>query len=133
MSGESAHHIRLVEVLIQTVERDHRPRGGLMVFADHHRFGADRPPNIGGFQPDLFASDVPSTFRILGEAKTPYDLETDRSRRQLMAFFDHLALYPGSRLYLAVPFLTAPRARYILKSVRRPEHDGVTADVLACV
>ena len=31
MSGESAHHIRLVEVLIQTVERNHQMRGGLMV------------------------------------------------------------------------------------------------------
>lgn len=80
MSGESAQHVKLVEALIDTTEKRHRPPRGLMVFADHHRFGSDRPPRIAGFTPDLFASDVPSTFRIVGEAKTPDDLETERSK-----------------------------------------------------
>ena len=132
MSGESAQHVYLVETLIETVERRHRPPRGLMIFADHHRFGADRPPTIGGFTPDVFASDVPSTFRVVGEAKTPSDLETERSRRQITAFLDHLTLYEGSTFYLAVPFFTAPRARFILKSVRRAEHYVVAIEILAC-
>ena len=133
MSGESSRHVRLVETLIEVVESNHRPPGGLALFADHHRFGADLPPFIGGFRPDLFASDVPATFHILGEAKTAKDLETERSQRQLLAFLDHLVLYPGSALYVAVPYLTVPRARFIIRSIKRPEHDAVAVDVLACV
>lgn len=133
MSGESAQHVYLVETLIEMVESRHRPSRGLMVFADHHRFGSDRPPTIGGFMPDVFASDVPATFRVIGEAKTPSDLETERSRRQILAFLDHLALYEGSTFYLAVPYFTAPRARFVLKSARRAEHDAVATEILACV
>jgi hypothetical protein len=117
MSGESARHVYLVETLIETVERRHRPPRGLMIFADHHRFGSDRPPTIGGFTPDLFASDVPETFQVLGEAKTASDLESERSRRQIIAFLDHLALYKGSIFYLAVPYFTAPRALWLARDL----------------
>lgn len=133
MSGESAKHVFLVEKLIETIERQHRPPRGLMVFADHHRFGDDRPPTIGGYTPDVFASDVPATFRVVGEAKTPSDLETERSRRQIIAFLDHLVLYKGSTLYLAVPYFAAPRARAILKLLRRTEHDAVATEILPCM
>lgn len=133
MSGESALHTRLVEHLVATVEERYSLHTDLVVFADHHRFGRDRPPTIGVFTPDLFAVRVPSTFHVIGEAKTPGDLETDRSHRQLAAFLDHLALYPGSTLILAVPWITAPRARYILKRLRGEHHAGVATDVLACI
>lgn len=132
MSGESKRHVYLVEKLIQEVERRHYHPRGLMIFADHHRFGSDRPQTISGFTPDVFACDLPATFRILGEAKTPVDLESVRSRRQMTAFLDHLALYQKSTFYLAVPYFTAPRARFILKSIRRPEHEGVAVEVMAC-
>ena len=104
-----------------------------MVFADHHRFGNDRPATIGGYIPDVFASDVPATFQVVGEAKTSADLETKRSRRQIIAFLDHLALYERSSFYLAVPYFTAPRARYIVKLARRAEHDAVATEILACM
>ena len=133
MSGESARHVRLVEALIRTVESRHQPPRGLLIFADHHRFGTDRPPTIGGFTPDLLASDLPETFRVVGEAKTPADLETERSRRQVLAFLDHLALYAGSVFYLAVPILSAPRARSLLCSVRHSDHLTVIIEVLPCV
>jgi hypothetical protein len=132
MSGESALHVRLVERLITAVEERYSLHADLMVFADHHSFGRDRPPTIGVFTPDLFASRVPSTFHVIGEAKTPSDLESDRSHRQLEAFLDHLALYPGSALILAVPWTTAPRARHILKRLRGDDHAGVATEILAC-
>ena len=132
MSGESARHIRLVEALVEAVKSRHRPPRGLVVFADHHSFGSDRPPIIGGFTPDVFASDLPVTFRVVGEAKTPAELEAERSRRKLLSFLDHLALYPCSTFYLAVPILSAPRARALLRSMQRPEHQAATLEVLPC-
>jgi hypothetical protein len=130
MSGESARHRRLVESLIEVIERRHQTVPSVVIFADHHRFGSELPPTIGYFTPDVFACDVPATFRVIGEAKTRDDLETERSRRQLTAFLDHLSLYPLGALWLAVPFHVAPRARHLIKSIRRPEHQAVVVEIL---
>src|SRR5579862_5026280 len=129
MSGESELHVRLVERLIDEVGVRHGPPSDVVIFADHHRFGRDRLAQIGGFTPDVFASDIPATFRVVGEAKTESDLLTERSQRQIAAFLDHLALYPKSALYLAVPWLLAPRANGLLRALRRNNHAGVRVEV----
>lgn len=133
MSGESQRHVRLVEMLIDTVGQRHANRHDVVIFADHPRFGIDRPAQIGGFTPDLFASDVPATFRVVGEAKTAFDLETERSQRQLVAFLNHLSLYPQSTFYLAVPWLIAPRAHGLLRMLKRRDHAAVHVEVLRCL
>jgi hypothetical protein len=105
----------------------------VVIFADHHRFGSELPPTIGCFTPDVFASDVPATFHLIGEAKTRDDIETERSRRQLTAFLDHLSLHPPSALLIAVPFNVAPRARQLIRSMRRAEHQSVVVEILPFV
>ncbi len=133
MSGESALHRRLVESLIEAMERRHQEIRSVVIFADHYRFGSELPPTIGSFTPDVFASNFPATFRVIGEAKTRDDLETERSRRQLMAFLDHLSLHPPGALWIAVPYNVAPRARHLIRSVRRPEHHAVVVEILPFV
>jgi hypothetical protein len=133
LSGESARHRFLVERLLETVETRHQGVRSVVIFADHHRFGSQLPPTIGAFTPDVLVTNVPATFRLIGEAKTRDDLESDRSRRQLTAFLDHLALNPPSALWLAVPFDLAPRARLLIRSIRRPDHDGVNVEILPFV
>lgn len=131
MSGESSRHTRLVERLIAVVTSRHPVPNGMLLLADHYTFGADRPPRIEGFMPDVFASDVPETFRILGEAKTPADLESERSLRQIAVFLDHLALRQSATFYLAVPWHLVPRARGIIRSLRRDEHAAMQVHVIA--
>ena len=130
MSGESLVHIRLVEHLIVHVRERHKPPRGLLLLADHRDFGLDRPPSVGGYLPDLFASDLPATFEVIGEAKTPIDLETERSARQIRAFLDHLAVRRGSTFYLSVPPFTKARAQAVLGRLIRAEHAGVTTEVI---
>ena len=130
MSGETSRHVLLVEALIATIEVRYQFGQGIIVLADHHRFGVNRPPKLGVFTPDLFAHDLPITTRILGEAKTEADLESDRSSLQLGAFLDHLALYENSTMYVAVPWRTAPRARSLLRQIRRLEHATVALHVI---
>jgi hypothetical protein len=130
MSGESLIHTRLVERLVAHVRIRHCPPRGLLLLADHHKFGKDRPPTIDRYTPDLFASDLPVTFEVLGEAKTPLDLETARSARQIGAFLDYLSVRPRSTFYLAVPPFAAARARHIVKGIVRPEHSGVLIEVI---
>jgi hypothetical protein len=130
MSGESALHVRLVERLIATITDKHaRPRG-IILLADHHAYGNDRPPQIGGYCPDVFASDLPTTFHVIGEAKTPNDLQTPGSHRQILAFLDHLSLYPGSTFYLAVPWFSGAKARSIVQSLRGVDHAQVATEVM---
>jgi hypothetical protein len=133
MSGESARHVLLVEALIRTVETRHKVHEDIMILADHHRFDRNRPPQLGGFTPDLLAHNLPITMRILGEAKTENDLESERSAQQLRAFLDHLSLYPNSTMYVAVPWTSAPRARGLLRRIVCPAHSTVSLQVLPVV
>jgi hypothetical protein len=130
MSGESRTHTTLVENLIQVVDLRHKHTRGFTMFADHHRFGSDRPPMIGGFTPDLFASDVPESFRIIGEAKTSSDLDCVRTHFQIRAFLQHLSLYENGRFYLAVPLFAGPRARHLVKSLLGSVEAKVITEVL---
>lgn len=133
MSGESLLHIRLVECLERHVREHHRTERGLLMLVDHDRYGRDRPHRINGFCPDLFASDLPSTFEILGEAKTADDLERPRSHSQIVAFLDYLALQPVGWFYLCVPPLLVPRARQLLAWLSSEHHAQVRATVISLV
>ncbi|MGA8610697.1 MAG: hypothetical protein WB760_03065 [Xanthobacteraceae bacterium] len=101
-----------------------------MLFADHRSYGPNQPPMIGGHKPDVFAQDVPETFRVIGEAKTPNDFKDDRSMRQIAAFLDHLALYPNTSFYLAVPWFLKQRARNVVHELKNGSHDTVRVTVL---
>lgn len=133
MSGKSAEHVLLVERLVAHVETRHMTRQGIMIFADHYKFAGNLPPMIGGYKPDLFAHDVPTTFQVIGEAKTANDFRDDRTLRQIKAFLDHLALYQNTSFYLAVPWHVKPKANYTLKELRQSEHLRVQIEVLSII
>jgi hypothetical protein len=116
MSWETEQHVRLVETLAAEIRARHGGLYSLTLFVDLPSFRRDRPRVIGGFVPDVFAVDAPETCRIIGEAKTPIDLETDRSRAQIEAFLGHLSRFPNSNFYLAVPLLYRNRAETLLGS-----------------
>ncbi|MHB1101829.1 MAG: hypothetical protein ACYC0C_03400 [Devosia sp.] len=116
--------------MIEHIRRHHVPERGLLVLADHHSCGRNLPYRVGGFLPDVFASDLPATFEILGEAKTLPDLLTTRSHRQITAFLDHLAVRPGSTFYLYVPPFTKTHARSIVNGLLRPAHTTLAIEVL---
>ena len=61
--------------------------------------------------PDVYATDVPTTRTLIGEAKTRRDLETDHSRQQIEAFLGHLAHTPNGIFVLSVPLAATATAR----------------------
>jgi hypothetical protein len=133
VSGESTLHIRLVESLERQVREHHPAERGLLILVDHDRYGRDRPHRINGYCPDLFASDLPTTFEVLGEAKTGPDLERSRSHSQIKAFLDYLSLQPVGSLYLCVPPIFVARATEILRRLRTPDHSMVSTKVITLV
>lgn len=118
--AESLHHIRLVEQILAHIEREYRPYHGLAVFHDLPKLlGAEKPPRIEGFVPDVYALDAPVSVTILGEAKTEDDLETDHSRRQIRAFLSFLAQQEAGVLILAVPWQAGTTARNLVANMRQ--------------
>lgn len=116
MTRETGQHVSLVEGAIAAIQTSHRALYSLVIYADLPAFGRDRPPYIGGFIPDVFAIDVPETVRIIAEAKTPIDLETQRSHRQITAFLRHLSSFPHGILLLTVPWPYTARAHNLLSA-----------------
>lgn len=114
--------------------RDRHPtERGLLMLLDHDRYGSDRPHRVNGYCPDLFASDLPTTFEVLGEAKTGSDLERPRSHVQIVAFLDHLALQECGWFYLCVPPPSVARAHQVLSRLKQAHHGSVTAMVITLV
>ena len=114
MSRESELHMTLVRSAIASIEADHRHVYSLLIYADLPSFGSDRPQPVGGHIPDVFAVDAPETLRLIGEAKTPADLESERSCRQIKAFLVHLSRLQNGSFYLAVPRTYRARAASLL-------------------
>lgn len=117
---ESATHADLVTAIIAFATHELGGPDGIVVRDDAVRpFRGERPPRIGGYTPDVYATDVPTTRTLVGEAKTCADLENDHTRRQLNAFLEHLVHTPGGTLVLAVPLAARATARRLVAEVIR--------------
>ena len=118
---ESARHARLVQAIVAHAEHRLGKVTDILVREDALRpLRGERPPKLAGFMPDVYATDVPTTKTLVGEAKTAADLETKHSRAQIAAFLEYVAHTPGGLFVLAVPVAVKPRARWVLRELGRP-------------
>lgn len=115
--GETQLHLDLVRRLVEYAEWRLRGYVAVAVFADLPSTPRrDKPQRVGGFVPDVYASDVPTTFSLVGEAKTIEDLETRHTILQLGAFFRHVTVCGGA-LAVAVPWTAITTARRVVHEV----------------
>jgi len=92
---------------------------GIRIVTDfQHVPGDEVPPQINQHQPDLYAHADSGKNLILGEAKTPCDIDTDRSLGQLSAFIKHLESRGAGTLILSVPDHSAGLAKTMLRFLR---------------
>jgi hypothetical protein len=117
--AESRLHLALVGAILAHVREDYHAYQLAIIHDLPDVLGAEKPPRIGGFVPDIYAVDAPSTITILGEAKTAADLETDHSRKQLAAFLSFLALQHHGVLVLGVPWQAQAAARNLIARLKR--------------
>lgn len=129
---ESAQHRKLVQLLqgwVAATYFDGESGPILVDSADSNRYS--KPPTICGFIPDLYARRDPVGGIIIGEAKTPGDLENHHTRAQLAAFLRKCAEDAGSVLVLATPWHSERTAKAVLRHVqRRTDMNHVDAIVL---
>lgn len=115
--GETEEHLQLVRRTVQYVEWRLRAYPAVAIFTDLPTTPRDgKPPRVGGFVPDVFATDVPTTFNVIGEAKTETDLEQPHTVLQLTAFLEHLRLL-GGILVVAVPWQARAAARRLVQEL----------------
>jgi hypothetical protein len=119
--SESSTHASLVLALIEFAALELGPLADLAVRDDSVRpMRGERPPRINGHVPDLYATNVPTTATLIGEAKTRADLETERSQGQIAAFLEYLAHTPGSIFVLGVPPSTVATGRRLVERLNAP-------------
>ena len=128
---ESATHAGLVQAIILYAEREFRSLADIAIREDAVRpVRGERPPKIEGYVPDVFITDVPTTTTLIGEAKTPHDVETDHSRRQIFAFLSYLSKTPRGIFVLSVPLAASATARRLLAELNEPFVGGATQTVV---
>lgn len=124
--AESIKHTALVRIILDYIDRAHSGIPALGVLNDlPSPLRAEKPNRIGGYVPDVYAFDAPLTTVIIGEAKTPDDLETDHSTKQMTAFLSFLGQQKQGIFILAVPWALKRRAAAIVSALR--ESIGATS------
>ena len=120
--AESFIHRRLVDQMYRWVAHNWFEGDRSQIRVDDGKVETGvRPPVIEGHVPDLFALLPESRGVIVGEAKTPSDLETERSVRQIEGFLRYCSGWPESCVVLAVPWTHEPTARRLLAVLKRRE------------
>ena len=124
---ESERHARLVRAIIAHLEAHVGTINDIMVRDDSVRpLRGERPPKLLQFIPDVYATDVPTTMTVIGEAKTARDLETIHSHKQISSFLEYLAHTPNGLFILAVPPDRKARARSLVTKLGRSLGDNKT-------
>ena len=114
--AESTNHVELLRRLIAFVQDTMNANHEMVVMHDlPASIGAEKPPTVGGFRPDLYATDAVRQLVVIGEAKTTFDIESDHSRAQYLAYAQHLRSCPEPILILSVPWHLRVRAKTLLR------------------
>lgn len=129
---ESLVHMRLVDSLSHWVSEAlfRGDKGAIMV--DSPGAGPHgRPPRVLGYVPDLYAEGARRFQVVVGEAKTPRDLDHPRTFEQLSAFLRYAAHYESSLIVVAVPWYVERFAKALLQRlVQQNALDRVSTHVL---
>ena len=114
---ESAAHARLVRAILEHIDRHLASLTEISIREDSaSALRGERPPVVGGFVPDVYAVNVPTTMTVIGEAKTRHDLETAHSLDQIEAFLRYLSLTGAGIFILSVPLTAGATARRIVNA-----------------
>jgi hypothetical protein len=118
--SESDHHRSLVQALVREISADPIWCNPPFLYCDiQNGIVLDLPPIIGSNRPDVFARDLTSSQLIIGEAKTPNDIDNQHSFDQLASFFDYLRGHSQGEFWMGVPWLNAGTAMRVCTHIRK--------------
>ncbi len=115
--AESGLHRQLVKTLADSIVRMYLGGDDGPVFVDDGS-PSRRPPQIGGYVPDVYVPPMGTRGIIIGEAETSRSLERPDTLLQIRAFMSACGILDGSILVLAVPWDRARLAMSILRQIK---------------
>jgi hypothetical protein len=119
MAESSAHQI-LVERLVQWMQRNISNSDIPVVLVDSPTTTAgNKPPAIGGYNPDVFCRTIGREHVLIGEAKTAGDIENKHSRDQFRAFLVYLKQFQSGTLVVAVPWRAVGQVMSLIRFLQR--------------
>jgi len=117
--SESARHMQLVSFIVRWVTKTH-PTGDLCILVDEpNNTAANKPPNIGGYYPDVFVKAIAKPLTIIGEAKTTNDLETCRSQLQFISYLTYLKTVSDPCLVISTSWTVQRTAKSLMLHLRQ--------------
>lgn len=127
--AESEEHRNLVLCMSRELEKRY-PQ--ISIVADAQQNPGDPVPHlIGGFRPDVYASQPKNSPKIfIGEAKTAPDLDRLHTWNQLSAYLSHLESCGNGMLLLCVSGNRADLARTMLRFLAQDRQPKETAFVV---
>jgi hypothetical protein len=116
--AESIQHLKLVESIITYIGKNFVGVNSVVTLHDlPGRIGCEKPPKIGSYRPDIYATDAPTTVTILGEAKTQSDLDSTHTRSQIRTFIRYLQLQQNGVFILATPWQAKVKGRELVTAL----------------
>lgn len=119
--SESAAHAYLVHQMVTFIASQLLTPmdSGLMLIDSVENAPQRKPPPVFGHIPDVFVLTSNEKKLIIGEAKTPGDLDNQHTRDQLCGFLRKCAEYDASVLVMAVQWDQSRLASSLLKACKR--------------
>ena len=118
--GESTQHAMLVTEIVKWITTKHGEHNALSILVDSNTVPPDRRPRqIGGFTPDVTARTLPSSFVIIGEAKSFADFFVPHTAKQLTVFLEYLQYQECPTLVMATPLAATAAARSLVRRLQQ--------------
>lgn len=115
--AEGDLHRQLVDHLYAYMNRMSTSKLSCFVDSSAH-WPAETPPLLDGYRPDVYAVEHDTRRILLGEAKTPGDIDNQHTRSQLTVYFSHVLQEPCGEVWIAVPLTSAGTALRVCRAVR---------------
>jgi len=129
--SESLEHIELVIKLEKWIKINFLNVSTLWI--DKPVEKKPRQVSLSGFIPDYYGEiNNPSRDKIVGEAKTPRDLQSKHSKQQIIEFMLYCNKYKGSKFILIVPYQYKAFAKNFIKYLMKENKiDSISAQVIS--
>jgi hypothetical protein len=118
--AESQTHLTLVAHLVKWLQANTGHLRNPILYIDLPEAPAQgKPPEIEGFNPDVYCSTPDHLETYIGEAKSPSDIEGRHSRDQFTAYLRHLRERTNGTLVVAVPWRCVPQMKSLIRFLQR--------------
>lgn len=110
--SESELHRFLVKALVKEISSFQIWKRAPLIYCDIDELGICKssPSIIGKSKPDVLAHDIEKQTNVVGEAKSPYDIDNQHTIEQLVDYFRYLSFRLNPELWIAVPWMSAGTA-----------------------